>query len=104
MGKDSIIKKWHCVTSYDHITPREAGCYAIYKHNLETHRSELLYVGTAQNLYIRLKKHAVKAVLNNLLIYPEIVLIKCKIISNKFLRLKTEQWLIKRLKPKVNCG
>ena len=102
MAKD-LIKNWHCVTSYDNITPKEAGCYAIYKHNLETHVSELLYIGTASNLYVRLKKHPVTRVLRSLLIYPEIPLVKCKIILDKNLRIKTEFMLINRLRPKVNC-
>ena len=105
MAKDTsrIIKKWHCVTSYDHITPKESGCYAIYKYNLDTKKSQLLYIGTAQNLYIRLKKHPVVRVLRSLLEGSEIPMVKCKIITDKKLRLKTEQTLIARLRPKVNC-
>lgn len=103
MGKDpAFLMKWHCVTSYDHIVPNLPGCYAIYKYDLISHRSHLIYIGTAQNLEIRLKKHEVVRTLRALLNYPMVPMIKCKIFLTKEVRLKTEKWMIKRLKPIAN--
>ena len=98
------MAKWFCVTDYVHVVPEEAGCYAIYKYNLEDRSKELFYIGTAQNLYIRLKKHPVVRVLRALIEYPYVPMVKCKIIIDNRLRLKTEEMLINKLNPKVNCA
>jgi len=94
--------RWYIATDYSHIIPELPGCYAFYILNYYTKRKRLIYIGTANNLYKRLKKHEIKKVLNALLEYPEIIFIKCKVILNEKIRLRTENWLINRLKPKTN--
>jgi predicted GIY-YIG superfamily endonuclease len=95
-------KNWHSVTDYSHIIPSYPGCYAIYKFNIKTLKSQLIYIGTAQNLKLRLAKHEIRKCLNALLEYPEITLIKCRIMLNDDYRKRTEIRLITKLKPKGN--
>lgn len=72
---------WHCVTDYCHIIPDDPGCYAIYIFNYETKIQELIYIGTARNLKIRLAKHEVRKVLHALIFSSLLPMIKCKIIK-----------------------
>lgn len=105
MSKDPVFlypKNWHCVSDFVHIKPELPGCYAIYIFNIETKKQRLIYIGTAENLYRRLKKHEILKVLNTLIELPELPMIKCKIITNTEKRFYTEKWLIERLKPKAN--
>jgi excinuclease UvrABC nuclease subunit len=106
MAKDPALNKdyykWYVANDFSHFIPNSPGCYAIYKINIETKQEVLMYIGTAQNLYIRLKKHAVLLVLRALLSLPELVKIKCKVIENPTIRFTTEDRLIKRLRPPVN--
>ena len=95
-------KGWFCVSDYTHVEPDEPGCYAIYIANIETHKKRLIYIGTAQNLRIRLKKHEIKKVLNALIEIPEVPYLKCKIIKDEFERKTLERKLINRLYPLAN--
>ena len=94
--------KWYCANDYCHIIPKEPGCYAIYLYDLYESEYKLYYIGTARNLYTRLKKHAVIMVLKALFDYPIAVVVKCKIIKNNKKRLNVEKKLIQRLKPRIN--
>ena len=94
--------KWFCVTDFTNAEPEKPGCYAIYTFNVLTSEKKLIYIGTAVNLYQRLKRHEVKRVLFALIDYPEFVYIKCRIEENTSLRKKLEVNLINKLKPKAN--
>lgn len=95
-------KGWMIDNDYSNIIPTTPGNYALYLLNLETHNKTLLYIGTACNLYIRLKKHPIILTLRALYNFPYTVLIKIKQIENKNMRLQQESNLIKKLTPKIN--
>ena len=69
-----------------------------------TNKKELIYIGTAVNLKIRLSKHPIilvaRAFLNETS-YNHII-VKCKIVSDTVKRKFLERSLINRIKPKVN--
>jgi len=94
-------KKWFVSNDYTWITPSKPGCYAIYVFDYYGDKSaELIYIGTAQNLEKRLRKHEVIRVLRALT--DKMILVKCKVIHDKSKRLKTEKTLINRLNPPAN--
>ena len=94
--------KWFIANDYTSYIPDKSGCYAIYTFNITTKKRKLIYIGTAQNLYIRLRKHEVIRILNALIEYPNLIQIKCKVIKEEKTRIKLEKELIKRLQPKAN--
>ena len=100
MAKDPI--GWFCVSDFTYTEPKKPGVYAIYVLNYEKNIKKLIYIGTAQNLYTRLKKHEIKKVLNAILDPPEVPYIKCKIIMDIKNRFFTEVKLIRKLKPRGN--
>jgi excinuclease UvrABC nuclease subunit len=98
------MAKWFCITDFNKVVLDKSGCYAIYKCNLETHKKELLYIGTSQNLKTRLNrnKHEIIRTLTALLDFPEMPYIKCRYINNFKQRLLLEKKLIEKLNPKAN--
>jgi len=85
--------------------PKKPGIYAlILWYDDET--SELVYIGTAKNLYIRLLKHEVFKVCWALRrdIGIRCIVKKCRIVLNKDERIKLERKFINRLKPRINFG
>lgn len=98
-------EKWYFVNRYIGSKegfieyPKTSGVYAIFIYDWVTKKRQLLYIGTARNLYLRLKKHEVKKVL---LALDYFVVIKCKIVKKTEERLDLENKLLNRLKPKIN--
>ena len=94
--------KWYCVSDYTKIEPKAPGCYAIYIFDVEQISQELVYIGTANNLRSRLEHHPIKQLLYDLLEYPNVVYVKCKVMPDEDKRKNIESYLIKRLRPKYN--
>lgn len=98
--------KWQSTKNYggsDYCNPPELpGCYAIYGLNFIEKTKRLLYIGTATNLYNRIKTPQIYELLEKVLQEYEIPFFKIKVIESSDLRLDTEKRLIKRLLPPLN--
>ena len=83
---------WFCVTDFCHVPPNEPGFYAIYLQNLETFKSELVYIGTAKDLKKRIESHEIIRILGLLYEYPIHINVKCKVFKSKLPHRRSNGW------------
>jgi len=99
--------RWHQTFDYGRFDPPEKrpGCYAIYAGNysfLERPtkiRKKLIYIGTAINLYGRLKRHNIRVRRTDSWFLKSV---KIRYVDDINERFALERALIKKLKPFLN--
>lgn len=82
--------------------PKRPGVYAVISVNVETNKTEVVYVGSSCNIRLRLQSYSHPyRILYNASEWPIVIAVKYKLCDNY---LELERFLIKKLQPKHNSN
>lgn len=92
-------KSWPTPNTYNEnfrSLPDRPGVYVINHYDLDAHTNEILYIGSAKNIALRLRSHEVLRVISHFYYYTPISFMECTNYR------EVEKYLIKKYKPKFN--